>query len=195
MSLPEIPKTVDETTPLTSSVPVYPPSHADADNREDGHHQRTGSDGGFFGGVFQRSLDRQDSTVLELALETIVEKATEVKDTIVETATEVTEAVVEFKDELVEVLEEPIGVPVAPRDPGDHATKLTALQLAVLVFYKVSGGPFGCEVSVAAAGAKYALLGFVLFPLLWSVPEALVTAELGSAYPEPSGGTFCVGFA
>jgi amino acid transporter len=30
-------------------------------------------------------------------------------------------------------------------------------------------------------------VGFILFPLLWSIPEALVTAELGSLYPEPSG--------
>jgi amino acid transporter len=62
--------------------------------------------------------------------------------------------------------------------------------LAVMVFYKVSGGPFGCEPTVKAAGPFLALLGFTIVPLFVSIPEALVTAELGSAYPEPSGGTF-----
>jgi hypothetical protein len=59
------------------------------------------------------------------------------------------------------------------------------------VFYKVSGGPFGCEPAVRAAGPFYALAGFVIFPLIWSIPEAMITAELGSAFPEPSGCT-CV---
>lgn len=33
----------------------------------------------------------------------------------------------------------------------------------------------------------YAILGFAIMPLIWSIPEALVTAELGAAYPEASG--------
>jgi hypothetical protein len=102
----------------------------------------------------------------------------------------VVETLAEVKEEMQHVLEEPVAIPVAPRDPGDHQRSLNAISLAVLVFYKVSGGPFGCEVSVQAAGALYTLLGFLLFPLLWSVPEALVTAELGSAFPEPSGRTY-----
>ena len=59
--------------------------------------------------------------------------------------------------------------------------------MALLVFYKVSGGPFGCEPAIQAAGPFYGLLGFALFPILWSIPEALITAELGSTFPEPSG--------
>lgn len=43
------------------------------------------------------------------------------------------------------------------------------------------------ESSVMFAGAAYTLLGFVVFPVLWSVPEALITAELATAYPEASG--------
>jgi hypothetical protein len=34
----------------------------------------------------------------------------------------------------------------------------------------------------------FSILGFIIMPLVWSVPESLVTAELGSAYPEASGG-------
>lgn len=85
----------------------------------------------------------------------------------------------------------------SPKDVRDDTLPVTVtatpvktlgnLQLAVIVFYTVSGGPFGMEETIRASGAFYALVGFALFPLIWSVPEALVTAELGSAYPEASG--------
>ena len=60
--------------------------------------------------------------------------------------------------------------------------------LAILVFYNVSGGPFGIEPSIRAAGNFYAILGFCVFPFIWSLPEALVTAELGSSFQDPSAG-------
>ena len=60
--------------------------------------------------------------------------------------------------------------------------------LAVLVFYNVSGGPFWIEPSIRAAGNFYAILGFIVFPFVWAIPEALVTAELGSALRDPSAG-------
>jgi len=41
---------------------------------------------------------------------------------------------------------------------------------------------------VRAAGNLYAILGFLIFPFAWSIPEVLVTAELGSTYPDASGG-------
>ena len=67
---------------------------------------------------------------------------------------------------------------------GNAVTTTPPLKLwplAVLVFYNVSGGPFGIEPAIRAGGNFYAILGFVVGPLVWSVPEALVTAELGSA--------------
>ena len=105
------------------------------------------------------------------------------------TAQLLSEIVADVKEELIEVLQEDVITPIKPREEGDHAYKLSAVALAVMVFYKVSGGPFGCEPTVKAAGPFYALLGFILFPILWSIPEAFITAELGSAYPEPSGRT------
>ena len=65
---------------------------------------------------------------------------------------------------------------------------LSLVPLAILTFYNVSGGPFGIEASVRAGGNFFAILGFLILPFVWSVPEAAVTAELGSAYPEASGG-------
>ncbi|KAG7355864.1 amino acid permease [Nitzschia inconspicua] len=71
-------------------------------------------------------------------------------------------------------------------------SSIGVVSLAMIVFFNVSGGPFGIEESVRSAGFLFSILGFVLFPLIWSVPESLVTAELGSAYPEASGGVVWV---
>ncbi|KAF9598931.1 hypothetical protein IFM89_033129 [Coptis chinensis] len=73
--------------------------------------------------------------------------------------------------------------------------KLTLLPLVALIFYEVSGGPFGVEDSVKAGGGPLlSLLGFLIFPLLWSVPESLVTVELATSYPKNGGGLNIVGF-
>ena len=133
--------------------------------------------------------DRQMTVFESIAeiKENIVDAVEEVKETIVDTIEEVKEVATHVVEEIEEVLEEEVAEPVKPREEGEHSQKLSALALAVLVFYKVSGGPFGCEPTVKAAGPFFAIMGFIVFPLLWCIPEALVTAELGSAYPEPSG--------
>jgi amino acid transporter len=66
--------------------------------------------------------------------------------------------------------------------------RIGTLPLAMIVFFNVSGGPFGMEEAVRSAGFFYSILGFAIFPFIWSIPESLMTAELGSAYPEASGG-------
>ena len=40
---------------------------------------------------------------------------------------------------------------------------------------------------VGAGGPFYALLGCFIFPLIWSIPEALVVAEMAGLFPENSG--------
>nr|XP_027106073.1 probable polyamine transporter At3g19553 isoform X1 [Coffea arabica] len=71
---------------------------------------------------------------------------------------------------------------------ANASPKLTLLPLIALIFYEVSGGPFGIEDSVRAGGGPLlSLLGFLVFPLLWSVPEALITAELATSFPENGG--------
>ncbi len=69
---------------------------------------------------------------------------------------------------------------------GKNKKKLGLLALVVLIYYEVSGGPFGIEDIVRAGGPLYAILGFGLF-FVWVIPEALVTAELSTALPEASG--------
>ncbi|XP_038706659.1 probable polyamine transporter At1g31830 isoform X2 [Tripterygium wilfordii] len=65
--------------------------------------------------------------------------------------------------------------------------KVSVIPLVFLIFYEVSGGPFGVEDSVQAAGPLLALLGFLVFPFIWSIPEALITAEMGTMFPENGG--------
>lgn len=65
--------------------------------------------------------------------------------------------------------------------------KLGLLPLVFLIYFEVSGGPYGSEQTVQAGGPLLAILGFVLFPFVWSIPEALITAELATALPGNGG--------
>ena len=69
----------------------------------------------------------------------------------------------------------------------DNHRTLTLWPLVALIFFEVSGGPYGVEDAVGAGGPRYALLGFLFFPFIWSVPEALVCAELAGRFPENAG--------
>ena len=82
--------------------------------------------------------------------------------------------------------EDPIN-PEHGRRASEKRSDIGALQLAVIVFYSVSGGAYGVEDSVRAAGVMWTLIGFTVMPFIWSLPEALMTAELSCAFPEASG--------
>ncbi|GER56225.1 amino acid permease family protein [Striga asiatica] len=83
---------------------------------------------------------------------------------------------------------DPTGESEAPPSPNiKHGKKIPLLPLVFIIFYEVSGGPFGVEDTVNAAGPLLALIGFLIFPLIWSVPEALITAEMGTMFPENGG--------
>ena len=72
-------------------------------------------------------------------------------------------------------------------DARAQTRRLTILPLVAIVYHEVSGGPFGIERCVEAAGPFLTLLGFAVFPVVWSLPEALITAELCTLFPENSG--------
>ncbi|XVF42291.1 hypothetical protein PTKIN_Ptkin01aG0349400 [Pterospermum kingtungense] len=67
------------------------------------------------------------------------------------------------------------------------AKKLSIIPLIFLIYFEVSGGPYGEESAVGAAGPLWAILGFLIFPFIWSIPEALITAELATAFPGNGG--------
>ncbi|KAF9621030.1 hypothetical protein IFM89_015852 [Coptis chinensis] len=52
----------------------------------------------------------------------------------------------------------------------------------------------GLKIHQGGGGPLFIFAWFLIFPLLWSVPEALVTAELATSYPENGGGLNIVGF-
>ncbi|KAK7318933.1 hypothetical protein RJT34_03642 [Clitoria ternatea] len=65
--------------------------------------------------------------------------------------------------------------------------KLALLPLVFLIYFEVAGGPYGEEAAVGAAGPFYAIIGFLVFPFIWSIPEALLTAELATTFPGNGG--------
>jgi amino acid transporter len=65
--------------------------------------------------------------------------------------------------------------------------ELGLLSLAAIVFFNVSGGPYGIEDVVSSFGPGLALLLLTLTPLLWSLPVSLAMAELAAAMPDEGG--------
>ena len=64
---------------------------------------------------------------------------------------------------------------------------LTVPLLASLFFFSVAGGPVGSESLVSLLGPCIGLVSIILFPLLYSFPVALVTAELSTAFTKAGG--------
>ncbi|XP_023516717.1 probable polyamine transporter At3g13620 [Cucurbita pepo subsp. pepo] len=81
----------------------------------------------------------------------------------------------------------PILPTTTPNSPIPAAKKLTLIPLIFLIYFEVAGGPYGEEPAVQAAGPLLAIIGFIVFPFIWSVPEALITAELSTAFPGNGG--------
>lgn len=65
--------------------------------------------------------------------------------------------------------------------------QLSLLLLTMSVFFVVCGGPYGLETAVSGSGAGMAIILILITPLIWSVPAALMTAELTSALPREGG--------
>ncbi|RLN18368.1 putative polyamine transporter [Panicum miliaceum] len=74
---------------------------------------------------------------------------------------------------------------LAAADGGGGGHKLSLVPLIFLIFFEVAGGPYGAEPAVQSAGPLYALLGFLVFPFIWAVPEALYVSGAinGAAFP------------
>ncbi|MQM14375.1 hypothetical protein Taro_047305 [Colocasia esculenta] len=73
------------------------------------------------------------------------------------------------------------------RDNLEKKKQMTLIPLIFLIFFDISGGPYGEEPTVQLAGPLLAILGFLVFPFIWSIPEALITAELATAFPGNGG--------
>ncbi|MEW5987654.1 MAG: APC family permease, partial [Chloroflexota bacterium] len=76
--------------------------------------------------------------------------------------------------------------------PSDLAVKvirrqIKLLPLVMIMFFTVSGGAYGLEDLIGYSGPGMALLLIVLTPFIWSLPTALMVAELSSAMPVQGG--------
>lgn len=65
--------------------------------------------------------------------------------------------------------------------------KAAFLSLIPIIYFSVSGGPYGLEEIVKVVGPFHGLLFIILIPLVWSIPEALIVGELSSNYPLQGG--------
>jgi amino acid transporter len=70
---------------------------------------------------------------------------------------------------------------------GRLRRELGLVPLAAVVFFNVSGGPYGIEDVVPAFGPGLALTLLLITPLVWSLPVSLVVSELASALPDEGG--------
>jgi len=76
------------------------------------------------------------------------------------------------------------GIPglIVPR-----ARRIGYVGLASVLFFTVSGGPYGLEALVSAVNPGWAFVLVALTPILWGLPIALMVAELSSTLPDEGG--------
>jgi amino acid transporter len=65
--------------------------------------------------------------------------------------------------------------------------RLNLISLLWLIFFTTCGGAFGLEPLIGAVGPTLALLLILITPFVWSLPTALMTAELTALIPEEGG--------
>ena len=65
--------------------------------------------------------------------------------------------------------------------------KIRPLQLAAVIFFTVSGGPYGLEPLLQYAGDHASLLLLLTVPFLWDIPAILTVLELNSMMPVTGG--------
>jgi amino acid transporter len=68
-----------------------------------------------------------------------------------------------------------------------YLKKIRPIQLIAIVFFTVSGGPYGLEPLLSYAGEHGALLVLLVTPLLWDVPAIFTVLELNAMMPITGG--------
>ncbi|MCC8424524.1 APC family permease [Mucilaginibacter sp. UR6-11] len=69
----------------------------------------------------------------------------------------------------------------------EYLKKIRPVQLVAVIFFTVSGGPYGLEPLLDYAGQHAALLVLLVTPLLWDVPAIFTVLELNSMMPVTGG--------
>jgi len=68
-----------------------------------------------------------------------------------------------------------------------YLKKIRPIQLIAIVFFTVSGGPYGLEPLLTYAGEHAALLILLITPMLWDVPAIFTVLELNAMMPVTGG--------
>jgi amino acid transporter len=68
-----------------------------------------------------------------------------------------------------------------------YLRKIRPVQLVAVIFFTVSGGPYGLEPLLNYAGQHGALLVLLITPLLWDLPAIFTVLELNSMMPVTGG--------
>jgi amino acid transporter len=68
-----------------------------------------------------------------------------------------------------------------------YLKKIRPVQLIAVIFFTVSGGPYGLEPLLDYAGQHGALLILLVTPILWDVPAIFTVLELNSMMPVTGG--------
>src|ERR1700749_362109 len=68
-----------------------------------------------------------------------------------------------------------------------YLRKIRPVQLVAVIFFTVSGGPYGLEPLLSYAGDHGALLLLMLTPMIWDVPAIFTVLELNSMMPIEGG--------
>jgi amino acid transporter len=79
-----------------------------------------------------------------------------------------------------------LGISVEPFHLA-RSRRLTLSALTCILFFITCGGPFGLEGLVGAVGPGWAVVLIIVTPLIWSLPIALMVAELATLMPEEGG--------
>jgi amino acid transporter len=74
-----------------------------------------------------------------------------------------------------------------PLIPKRRQRNVTVVGLVAITYFAVAGGPEGTETLIQTGGPLYSVIGFIVIGLLWSIPMALMSAELTTAFPENGG--------
>jgi len=80
-----------------------------------------------------------------------------------------------------------MGSDVEEGKSGNDVRVVTTFKLVGIAFFMTCGGPYGFEDTVGAAGPFITLLGLLLLPFMYALPQALITAELGCIMDENGG--------
>ena len=72
-------------------------------------------------------------------------------------------------------------------DVRDLTRKLGLAAIVGIIFFSVSGGPYGLEDTIGDSGPGMGLILILVTPILWALPASLVVAELATAMPVQGG--------